>query len=379
MGEDLPLDPNQVQPPQEGQPEQSGHIEVDYQEGQQATDSEQSASEPSEPTHLGTIDHDDNHVREGEEGYVQDENKAREMAEAGDISRTEARANREGQANVGKYDRSLKDKTPEERAEFFDKMADKAEDSAGELYDEAQSSDYSHNPDKAKRMILAERGRERNLAAPTPREAGDRYDTEMADEQIGKPRAEALKEAPDYKIAQMFLRYSQVIAEAYRKHGDELTVNLKALELAAKSIFRHGSVGIEEYEFGKYVTISVNQEKGGAIDIVTGGRNIGSTTEKWHIPMFDDDPKGHRHTGTYAQPRDFAYYEFRESAPDPGGGFERVHTRKTRSLGEQDLANLDKLFGKVSAFKAAERANTLYPGDEGYEEELAEINYGRDL
>ena len=284
MGEDLPpLDPNQVQPPQEGQPDQSGHIEVAYQEGQPT-------AEVGEPTHLGTIDHD------SEDGRVQDENKARDMAEAGDTFRTEARRHREGKGdpNAWNYGQTLKDKTSGERGEFFDEKASKAEESAGELYDEAQTSDYSHDPDKAKQMILAERGRERNLAAPTPKEAGDRYDRERAEEQVGKSRAEALKDAPDYRVAGIFLRYARVIAENYRKHGDELTVNLQALELAAKSVSRNGT--IEEYEFGKYVTVSVNDEKGGAIDITTSGRNIGNTTEKWHIPMFDDDPKGHRAT-----------------------------------------------------------------------------------
>ena len=342
MAEDFPLDPDQVKPPQEG-----------------------------EATHIDVTSHD------GGDGRVDDIDKARDMAEAGDANRTKAMENR-NEKTAPKHERSFSsNSTPEEHAEFYDEQAERAEKSAGEVYDEAQSSDHSNNTDKAKQMILAERARERNLAAPTAKEVGDKYDLKSADEQLGILRAEALKDAPDYKVSEIFLRYSRVIAKNYRKHGDELTVNLKALELVAKSVARHGT--IEEYEFGKYVTVSLNDEKGGAIDITTGGRNIGTTTEKWHIPMFDDDPKGHKHTGTYAQPRDFAYYEVTESAPDPDGEFDRVQTKKTRSLGDKDVANLDKLFGKVSAYKAVERENTLYPGDEGYEEELAEINYGRDL
>ncbi len=342
MSEDFPLDPDQVKPPQEG-----------------------------EATQIEVASHG------GGDSRVDDIDKARDMAEAGDAHRTKARENREDVdgENARQYV-GLEQKTPEERAEFYDKRAEEAERSAGEVYDEAQSSDYSHDPDKAKQMILAERARERNLAAPTPKEAGDKYDLEVAKEQIEKSRGEALKGISDHRMTEIFLRYSRVIAENYRKHGDELTVNLKALELVAKSVARLGR--INEYEFGKYVTVDLNDKKGGAIDITTGGRNMGTTTEKWHIPMFDDDPKGHKHTGTYARPRDFAYYEITESAPDTDGDFDRVQTKKTRSLGDKDLANLDKLFKKVSAHKAAEQEHTLYPGDEGYEEELAEINYGRD-
>jgi hypothetical protein len=389
MGEDFPLDPNQVQPPQEGQPEQphegsATHIEVtshdgDNQLGEVALvgNSEESKTHENEqqaddgPSHLGSVDH-------SEEGRIQDEDKARDMAEAGDSYRTKAMENRD-EKTAWKHEKSFQGRTPEYRAEFYDDQADKAEKTAGEIYDEAQSSDYTNDTDKAKRMIKAERYHNTmNLAAPTGAEEGAKYDFERAEGEVGKPRAEALKDAPDYDMSKIFLRYSHVIAENYRKHGDELTVNLKALETAYNSMRRYGN-RIQEYEFGKYVSVEVNSEKAGAIDITTSGRNIGNKTEKWHIPMFDDDPKGHSHTGTYARPRDFAYYEVTETTRDTDEDFDKIQTKKTRALGEKDVANLGKLFGKVADYKAMERANTLYPGDDGYAEELAEINYGRDL
>jgi hypothetical protein len=382
MGEEFPLDPNQVEPPQDGQFEQQqgneeGHIDVEQKDDAgQSVEVTQASSETSASV-------DDNGFRDDgtKPTYIEDQDKAQEMAEAGDKYRTEAKENRENtngnnSYRYQNYGSSIQSKTPGERAELFNEWADKAEQSAGELYDEAKSSDYTHNADKAKKMILADRERKGNLAADTPKEAGNKYEREAANEQMGKTQAEALKDVSDHNMARIFLRYSKVIAENYRKHGDELTLNLKALEMVAGSLGYSG--GTQEYEFGKYVTITVNSEKGGAVDIVTSGRNIGSTTEKWHVPMFDDDPAGDSYNGTYARPRDFAYYERTELASDTDGEFDKVQTKSTRSLGNKDLDNLSGLFGKVSKYEAMEISNTLYPGDDGYGEALAEINYGRE-
>jgi hypothetical protein len=365
MGEEFPLDPNQVQPPQEGQFEQAQesdttHIEVTSHEGE-AQLAEVALS-------------NDTQESEGQEdGRIQDVDKARDMAEAGDTNRTKAMESRD-ENTARRHEKSFNSgSTPEYRAESYDKQADKAENEAGEVYDEAMASEDTNDVDKAKRMIKADRYHNTmNLAAPTGVEEGNKYDSEIADEQLGKPRVEALKNARDFNMTKIFLRYSHVIAENYRKHGDELTVNLKALESAYNFTRGHGR-DTAEYGFGKYVTASVNTEKDGAIDITTSGRNIGTTTEKWHIPMFDYN---HNSQPEYYRPHraDSAYYEVTETTRGTEDGFDKVVTTKTRALGEEDLDNLGKLFGKLADYKAAQRANTLYSGDEGYEEALAEAN-----
>lgn len=338
---------------------------------------------------MASIDHDDGQVteddsddktqiREGEEGYVQDEDKARDMAEAGDTYRTAARAVREDTkgVNVGKYDWWLKDKnTPEERAEVFEKAADDAENSAGELHDESLSSDYSHNPEKAKLMILAERRRKSNLAEKTPREVGNQYDLKKAEVEVGKSLAEALKEAPGHKVEAVFLRYSHLIAERLRKDGDPLSLNLEALDLAYK--FMGGWETLQEHGHNKWVQVKFNNRLDGSIDITKTNGPLGTTAEKWHIPMFDKIPFN---SGGYdrSHKTDTAYYEVVETSKDSDGEFDKVEMKKTRKLGEADVASLKKVFGEVRAHDAVKRGNTLYPGDEGYEDALRDEHYGQD-
>lgn len=384
MGEDFPLDPNQVQQPQE---EEARHIEIaahegDTQLGEVALSASHQEPETQEGEQAPESDNDTPPPHEGEEGYVQDTDKARVMAEAGYGLRAMARAKSE--QDVPEKLRTLYRTRMSNRAngaegrgmsakEMFEQEAERVEERTGEEYEAARSSDYSHDVEKAMRMMRAERARKTNLAEKTPLEAGNQYDLERAEKEVGKPLTEVLeasKESSDKAIA--FLRFSHSIAEQYRSVGDDLTPNLEALDMAYKFTAGWGHKTLQEYGHNKWVQVAFDSSEKGAITITKG-------TEKWRIPIFDDDPNGYKHTGSYARPRDFAYYEVVESTPDPDGEFDKVQVRKLRSLSEADVSNLGKAFAAVKAFDAEKRKNTLYPGDEGYEEELAEINYGRDL
>jgi hypothetical protein len=225
-------------------------------------------------------------------------------------------------------------------------------------------------------MIIAERKLKRNLAEKTPREVANKYDLEKAEAEAGKPLAEALKDAPDHKVEAVFLRYSHLVAERSQKDGDPLSLNLQALEMAYK--FVGGWKTLQEHGHNKWMQVAFNDRLDGSVDITKTNGNLGTTAEKWHIPMFDKIPYN---SGGYdrSHAADTAYYETTETSSDSDGQFDKVQVKKTRKLGEADVANLKKAFGAVRSFDIEKNRNTLYPGDEGYAEAMADINYGRDL
>lgn len=313
---------------------------------------------------------------------IKDPAKAQVMAEAGADFRDMARAHSESD-----LPESLRMKYRTRRnnhsfgyegkgmtfKQMLDHDAEWAEEQTGKAYEAAKTSDYSHDTEKAMHMTRAEGNRKTNLAEATPKEAGDKYDLETAEAQLGQSRVEALKNASEDRVVGIFLRYSRKIVENYRKHGDELTPNLRALEIIAKSFPRHK--GLAQYDFGKWVRVELNDEKDGAIEVSTSGNYQDGTGERWHIPMFDEDPEGYRGRG---RSRDHATYEVTEATQDPDGKFDRVLTKKTRQLGDEDIANLEKLFGRVSSFRAAQEANTIHPGDDEYEDTMRDIYDGVD-
>ncbi len=379
MGEDFPLDPNHVQPPQEGQFEhpqsEETHVDVvshdgNVQLGEVALSDggQESQSQDTEQDH------------ESEDNRVHDVDKARVMAEAGAELRAMARAKSERDLPEGvlrnRYRTRMRNRANGDEGagmsakEMFDKEADRVEEQVGEDYEAARTSDYSHDVEKAMCMMRAEKARKTNLAEKTPIEVGNQYDLERAEKEVGKSLAEVLeatKGGSDKAIA--FLRFSRSIAEQYRSVGDELTPNLEALDLAYKFTAGWSHKTLQEYGYNKWVQVAFDADKGGAISITKAG-------EKWRVPMSNSDPNGSNRRSTM---NDSATYEVNVNSPDPDEQFDRVQVRKVRGLGDADVENLKKAFGEVKAFDAHKKANTLYPGDEGYEEELAEINYGRDM
>ncbi len=324
-----------------------------------------------------------------ETGQENDKDKARVMAEAGAKYRNMARVASEHELPPGAQQIEYRahksnrmhgqDGVGLSVKEMFDKKAVYAEDTAGEAYEAARSSDFSKDPEKAMAMERASRLRTRNLAEKTPLEAANNYDLERAEREVGKSLAEVLEEIKDREhdtsksLTVAYLKFAHLIAEYGREIGDPISPNIEALDLIYKFTGGWTHKTLQEYGHNRWVHVNFkgNGNGNGAIEVKKGG-------EKWHLPMFDDDPKGHRFTGTYAQPRDYAYYEVTERSADPDGAFDTVEITKKRAFGDQDMAKLKKVVREVDSFAMEKRANTLYPGDDGYEEELAEINYGRD-
>jgi hypothetical protein len=294
MAEDLPQDPNQVQPPQEGQPDQqpqdqTGHIEVAYHdEGQeQVAEGEQSApeavethqdgTEDNEPTHLGTIDHDDDSTKltpEEEQqnlGRIRNKDKAEVMAHA--------------QNDVIKENRKL------ERQGRYEDLADEYE----------------------VEWAAEDEGREYEI-----RNALATY----AHEGVNTP-AEALRLARHDRDA--FLKYSHAIAESQRKHGDELNLGLEAIDKVYDFQQQITKLGGDKLWKSQGYRISA-QEKStvgnfGDLDALL----IRSSGEEWTLSMFDGGD-----------------YEVSKHEYDTDGEFQYITTTKRRAITEEDVAKLDK-------------------------------------
>lgn len=316
MGEEFPLDPNQMQPPQEGQPDQqpqegeATHIEVSSQEGgSQSGEAAQSSATPSseqptggESTQLGTFDHD--------------------------------------------YS------------------------SAGTDATEVPST-YVHNKEKAEVMAHAENGgHERNEELgykgvyPEGRgeQAGKDYDLGVA---LNKERSSNVKtpeEAREFAagIRNIYLKYSNAIAESYKEHGDELTPCLKALQLVNELV---GHVGYENFSTHRgdfadeQIYIEFDKSGDGAVIVRPGNRGINlgeppvyASQEQWRLTMFG---KGE--------------YKLSQQSSDPDGEYSKIETTKTRSITEEDVAKIEKLLAPAARFKKAEekrQRENLGRGDE---------------
>lgn len=301
MGEDFPLDPNQVISPQEGQPEQPSqegegtHIEVTSHEGEAQESQGDEQSTESEPTHLGTVDHDNSVQDEAsQEGpnYIKDENKAEVMAHA---------------------------------------QNDAFDENDGKTLDEWRAGQYSlgHKPSWESPEHAAT-------------EAGNEYDLGVALSKEKWSHISTPEEARKFASANrnVFLKYSHAIAENYKKYGDKLSPSLEALDMV------HGlvkDVGYNEFASQRgindpnKVRVELDESNGGAV-VVSTLRYSGQPKEQWRLPMFG---KGE--------------YTITQTTGDPDGEFSRVETKKTRSLGEEDVANLGKLLEPAVKHKAQEK------------------------
>ena len=123
----------------------------------------------------------------------------------------------------------------------------------------------------------------------------------------------------------------------------------------------------------KWVGVEFSDEKGVSVDIEQsdGKHNVSA---RWHVPMFNTAK--HNYYGIVVG--DAAHYEVIEKSKDPDQQFDDIQTHKTRKLGKPDIASLKEAFGKVKEYRIGQQADTMYPGDDGYDEAMAEINSGRD-
>lgn len=316
MSEEFPQDPDQIQPPQEGG---VTHIEVNSHEGDvqepQAIENEQAAED--EPTHLGTVEHDNsaqNGTPDEQEGpdYIKDKDKAEVMAHAHNdaLDYNDGKSQEEWQE--GWYTEGNKPswKSPEQDAGI-----------AGNEYDlevalNTEKWSHIHTPEEARKFASANRS--------------------------------------------VFLKYSHAIAENYRKYGDKLSPSLEALDMVHNLVKDYGYTTFDTVRTNhdpNSVRVELDDSGGGAV-IVSTMRYSSEPREQWRLPMFG---RGE--------------YTITQTAGDPDGEFSRVETKKTRSLNEVDVANLGKFLEPAVKFRAQEeklqqKAHENYDGSGDEEDDV---------
>lgn len=247
MGEDFPLDPNQVQPPQEVQEQQpqeqnTGHIEVAYHdEGQQAIDVPQAV------------------IKSVNNPETEDTKPA---------------------------------STPEPEGPDFIKNKDKAEAMA-----HAQNDAFDYNDGKTREEWQAGRYSEDNKPMwkspeQDANEAGKDHDLETALSKEWYSHIKTPEQAREFasKNRNIFLKYSHAIAESHKEFGEQLSPNLRALALVSGLV---GDVGYEEFNTKRAnydedgLKIELDKSGSGAI-VVTTRRHSGKPKEEWRLPMFSN-------------------------------------------------------------------------------------------
>jgi hypothetical protein len=280
---EVPLneDPNLVRP-QEKQPPQDESVQSSAEQAA-TTSSESEADAPSpssdtEPVHLGSIDHDeDSSTQQASDEeqvsstYIRNKDKAEVMAHA--------------QNDVIKENRKL------ERQGRYEDLPDEYE---VEWAAESEGREYEV----------------RNALAT------------YAHEGISTP-AEALRLARHDR--DMFLKYSHAIAENLRKHGDELSLGLEAIDKVHEFQQQITKLGGDKLWKSQGYRISA-QEKStvgnfGDLDALL----IRSDSDEWTLSMFDGGD-----------------YEVSKHEYDTGGEFQYVTTTKRRAITEEDVVKLDK-------------------------------------
>lgn len=222
------------------------------------------------------------------------------------------------------------------------KNKDKAEEMA-----HAQNDTFDSNDGKTQEEWRADwytEGKKPSWKSPEHAavEAGQEYDLGVALSKEKWSHINTPEEAREFASAnrRVFLKYSHAIAENYNKHGDKLSPSLEALDMVHKLV---GDVGYNEFATQRSnhdpnsVRVELDESNGGAV-VVSTMRYTGQPKEQWRLPMFG---KGE--------------YTITETIGDPDGKFSRVETKKTRSLGEEDVANLGKILEPAIKFKAREK------------------------
>jgi hypothetical protein len=229
MGEDFPLDPEQVRLPQEEQAEQQDqrdeatHIEVAHHDEAQASENEPAQSESIDPDASS-------HGKEVPSSYVRNKEKAEVMAHAQNDTIDENRK----LEKQGRYDDLGGPEWSAERA----------------------GRDYE---------IQNALARYKHEGVNTPEEAVRlaRHDRDM------------------------FLKYSHAIAENHRKHGDELSVGLEAADKVYEYQQRVIELGGDKaWAFEGYRISTVEDNSVGNI----GGLDtllVRNQSEEWTLSMFE--------------------------------------------------------------------------------------------
>ncbi|HWT55994.1 MAG TPA: hypothetical protein VN031_03100 [Candidatus Microsaccharimonas sp.] len=308
MGEDFPLDPNQVQPPQEAQPEelqQAGAPQVENMPQEGDTVAAEVVTPEGEQLQGAEAVSSDAHV--DDEGvpasYIRNEEKAATMA---------------------------------------DKQNETFDDNDGKTIEEWRAEQFSpdHKPSWSSPEAAA-------------KDAGKDYDLVKASKLETPERAREFA----LKSRSIFLDYSHAIAENYREHGDQLSPSLQALDLVyelAKDVGYHDFNTVRANYDQNGLKVELDTSDGGAV-VVTTKRFSGQPREEWRLPMFSSGA-----------------YTLTERAADPNGEFSSVVTTKTRSLTEEDVTRLGTLLEPAVKHKAQEKKwqEQAYHEDEDEQDDL---------
>ena len=240
MGEEFPLDPNQVQPPQEGQFEQpqegnETHIQVTSHEGDAQLGEVALSVQPNDAEHNDGSSSDDG--GDVPSTYIRNEEKAEVMAHA----QNHAFEENDRLDRVSEHDETYRD-----------------EEWAGEY-----------------------EGREYEVRNAL---------TTYAHEGVTTPE-EALRLARHDRS--MFLKYGHAIAENHRKHGDKLSLELEAIDKVydfQEKITKLGGDKLwasQGYRVSTRENATIKTANGyyGELDVLQIRASGG---EEWALSMFDD-------------------------------------------------------------------------------------------
>lgn len=299
MGEEFPLDPNKVQPPQEGQLEQpqegdTTHIEVNSHEGeaqlgevalsndfQESETHENERSSDDEPTHLSSIDHDDNSTKlspkeeQKSPGRIRNKDKAETMARAENL--------------YGHYGYKPDGGAWHRRV------------NAGSIEDSVQK-------------------------------AGDEYEVGEIAERDGKSPEEVKKLLFGNRKA--FFDYSRAMIENQKQYGDKLSPNHIALEAVHELADRYPNLIKDGHLESRDMSISIRHSRisGGALDIDIDHHTDQEGNiyqEGWVAPAFNSVSSWRKYEAT-------SY-----STEDPN--FDSATITKRRSMREEDAQRLKDL------------------------------------
>ena len=156
----------------------------------------------------------------------------------------------------------------------------------------------------------------------------------------------------------MFLKYSHAIAENHRKHGDELSLELEAIDKVYEFQQQITTLGGEKLWASQGYRVSTREDatiktaKGyyGGLDIL----HIRASGEEWALSMFGGG-------------------EYKESKTEynPDAEFQETQTIKKRAITQEDVARLgDTLTGWVDSDRKSREAEK----QRQYREELEELD-----
>jgi hypothetical protein len=339
MGQENPE--NVIQPHAQGELQEQtaaeggsmpGHIEVtSHDDGQHAvevgttavasTEGAQSGvqAEASEPTHFGTIDHDDSADQQEPKPatFINNVGKAHDMAAAFEAARV---------ANEENNGRTI-------------------------------------NPDYA-----AEK-------------AAEDHDLGVALKEVRVSHVDSAEKAREYSrgLRSIFLRYSQAIAENNREHGDAVSPGLQALEMVHDLVGQAGANEFPTSRDGTFdpnkVLIRFNETKSGQVVVETGSEYRGGKKQEWELSMFGRST--YKETEVSADPEG----KFQRVVKTGSRELTQEDVDALAAVIEPAKRHRDsekRRWDRQRQEDEMEDDDVIRSGDPEYEDAMRDIHYGRD-